>query len=311
MKTLTEELRGYHFNKRLLVKQENGNETPSARLYLFSRGPEEQKLTLYSTQTNWESERYIEAKFIYVPASHGLFRVREERLQWPSGRVAAGDEGIMMEPWGLVYLTPEQPNDFLRVAAASPRMPLDFIYHWPEAFDPKTGAASLLPDGSVVNPLARPITLDRGWASSTPITLQPGETGVEGSGMDMDLRESRKRRTTDRLVDVGDGQNFEFQQESTFVCLNPLEVEPLPPTEDELFVRLRNPSGEAASLFVRDMRSNSDKNLPLEIKNRGVEKIVRLPGECRKAPGTDRHIRNFGSEALDQGYKFPHRASLY
>ena len=195
----------------------------------------------------------------------------------------AGDDGIMMEPWGPTYLTPEQPNDFLRVAAASPRMPLDFIYHWPEAFDSKTGAENLLPYDSVVNPLTRPITLDRGWASSIPITLQPGETAVGGFGMGMDLRESRKRQTTVRLVDVGNGQNFEFQQESTFVCLNPLEVEPLPPSADEMFVRLRNPSGEAASLFVGNMYS--EKKLPLEIKAGELEKIVRIPREPETAWG--------------------------
>lgn len=293
LKVLTEELSGYRFNKRLLVNQENSRELPSARLYLFSRGPTEQKLALYSTAANDD-----EGKSITVPASHGLFRIRDERFLVPLNRVAAGDDGILLlQPWTVTFLTPEQPNDFLRIAAASLRTPLDFVYHWPERFDIRGDPDKLFPE-NVFNPLDRPTTLP-GGLNGVDVILKPGEEETRRWGMDMDSRRSRKRQTTQRRVDVGNGQVLELQQEGTFVALNPLDVEPWPPTKSELVFRVLNPSGEAASLLVRDQRFNADRNIPLELKAGDFEKIVRIP---RMVEHSERTRRN--GIAIDQGYQF-------
>ncbi|MDR3405922.1 MAG: hypothetical protein P4L99_25780 [Chthoniobacter sp.] len=294
VKVLTEELQGYRFNKRLLVKQENSKELPSTRLYLFSRGPTEQKLTLYSTAANDDHRR-----FVYVPASHGLFRVRDEVFHVPLGRVAAGDDGIMMErPWGIKFLTPEQPNDFLRVATASPRAPLEYIYHWPEAF----GDTERHFFTAVVNPLDRPITLRPIGFSGVDEVLEPGKESTSEYFAWSNGRMARRRNTSWDRVDTGGGQVLDLQQESTLVALNPLEVEPLPPTQDALHFRVLNPSGEAASLLVHDIQFGSDHGLPLEFKAGELAKMVSVPRNTEeRGPALKNGI------AIDQSYQIPNQ----
>lgn len=292
LKVLTEELAGYRFNKRLLVKQENSSELPSARLYLFSRGPIEQKLALYSTAMNDD-----EGRSITVPASHGLFRVREERFSGPLNRVAAGDDGILMlRPWIVTFLTPEKPNDFLRVAAATPRMPLEFVYHWPDAF----GDTEQSPTTGVFNPLDHRITLRAIGFSGMDGVLESGEESKERFTYWNNGRMARRRYTSLDLIDTGGGQVLQLQQESNFVALNALDVEPLPPTKDELHFRVLNPSGEAARVRVRDNRSDVATNIPVEFQLGEREKLVHVPRAERDRPAP----WAIGIE-IDQDYSLP------
>ncbi|MEP6669373.1 MAG: cellulase family glycosylhydrolase [Chthoniobacter sp.] len=288
VKVLTEELGGYRFSKRLLVNNENVNEEPNARLLLFTRGATDQKLVLWSTATTDEENRYV-----FLPASHGLFHVAHRSSFPPLHRVAAGDNGVLVNPisWAVKYFTPEKANDFLRIAAASPRLPLEYAYHWPEFLDWKSDHETRGLLQGVRNPLNRTIILNAGFSSNPGESLEAGGESIArdqvGTGS-RTVRMARDRRTIEDWIDTGNGQRLQLSQETTLICTNPLDLELLPPGADSLIVRVLNPSGESATLTVYDYHSEPRVEVPVIFETGQTEKIARLPLKTKF--GTPRRV---------------------
>lgn len=255
-------LAGYHFSKELVVHGRYWNDARHSHILLFTNGKDE-RLAVWKTAEAPEQE-------IYIPASHGLFRqvICGDRLS--GERLAAGDDGIVFPPlWHVDILIPEHPNDFLRVAAASPRAPLDFVYNWPgeETLpipadakpsgleNPNGGSGSSWggtddpnPRGLVYgikNPLRRPLELVFGF-SSPNYRLKASERWEWEIGVTSESRQRRHDEVEGFQIKMGDGQSFRLQQRTHLLCLNPLEVEAFPPSEHSVPLRLANPSGEAA-----------------------------------------------------------------
>jgi hypothetical protein len=287
VKTLAEELSGYRFSKRLLAANVDLGDKQEARLLLFTRKPDEQKLVLWSMKER--ADHYVQ-----VPASHGFFRV--SGVNKPvSDRVTAGDEGINIDAMsrGVKYLTPEEPNDFLRVAAATPRFPLEYVFRWPEPAENNMEVSSGLRE-SIKNPLDRPIKLILGFHNNFPI--KPGEEfGLNFRAPNQ--RAALERYTSGSSVELSTGQTLPLTQETMIVCTNPIDAEVLPPASDALIVRILNPSGDPAVLNIRDGDAQADASVPVQFAKGERQKTVRLP---LTAPFTKlRRVNVAISEKLD------------
>ncbi len=293
---LTEHLAGFRFNKRLLVEDNQRREQERTRLLLFSRD-ETERLVAYHDGGPLEEDEETR-----IPASRGKFHTF--RLgDGPAGTVReAGKEGLITKTrdLDLTILTPEKRNDFLRVAAASPRLPLEFVYAWPgSALKPipararpaglheqasSTSGGRMEKSGLVFgffNPLDRPI--HRSFGHRGVMAIPSGEQVPERHGVEPYSRAPQRRHTFSYNLQIDPDQTLWYAQATTLICTNPLLLEAWPPRHEELPVRISNPSGEPllGVITIETAPLDSARTAPTPVELRlaagETEKLVRLP----------------------------------
>jgi polysaccharide biosynthesis protein PslG len=265
-KTLTKQLRGYRFNKRLSLVD------PEDYLLLFTKGDDanDVKLVAWTTAATSRPSR--------LPASPGAFAVTSH-TGVPLADLVADDTGMILTLTDAPqYLAPLGRNELLHVAAAWDRLPAEIV----TPANPQLRVAV-----PVKNPLAvslgvsldaRP--LDRVAPASLSQRLH-ADARLSDQGNPIELRAGdarqfdisvRATRATSRVpirARLGvDRLAVMVAQETVVVVTNPLSATALPRAGKLLPVRIENPSGEAfhGSLLVRDGTGGNGTVEPLELK---------------------------------------------
>jgi hypothetical protein len=249
-KTMTTQLGGFAFNKRLALAK------PDEFMLLFSKGDEVRVAA-------WTSSS--EPRKVNLPASPGAFSI-VSHLGESLPKLNADENGLPITLTDSVqYLTPDAPNDLLRVAAAWERLPLEMMIQWP-------AHATVRP--VLDNPLDRPLEVIR--QNGTRDSVAPHRILRDAIMFDT-LRQpiAIPRRVQYRIEGLG-----EIAQEMQVSISNPLIIIPLAPTGDVQPVRVDNPSGEAASLLVR--RAGGSDGAKLDFATNQTTKLVDLPGDGTK-----------------------------
>lgn len=299
MKALSQQLSGYRFNKQLFLEEKGTWEEETPNALIFVKG-DLQKVALWSAAPHPNSTEEIQ-----LPASAGEFQITSVSGGDPVRTEQAdhGELALKTAGLGLVVLQPEKPNDFLRIAAASPRLPLDFVYRWPTETPlpiPPTAQPSGLPSGGgggsfstgspdgehglscgVKNPLNHEIRGSFVSFTPIPISIAAGEL-YEWNKIVEDSSREAQRTHTDRFQIEVDGQSFLLQQATTLICLNPITIEAFPPAAGFLPIRISNPGGDPflgiVDTVIESREHDSDPLvLPLRMAKGEREKVVRVP----------------------------------
>jgi hypothetical protein len=249
-RTLTKELAGYRFNKRLAVGG------PEDRVLLFTKGPD-------VCVVAWTTA--AQPHVVVIPASLGAFVVTGHTGDVQPA-LAAGSRGLeVMLTDAPQYLAPETPNDLLRLAAGWERAPAEI--HRP-------AGEARVPLG-FENPLARPVRVS--CAPAVWTTVPPGGHATLTAVLSTP-RDSEPRAVRLECEAEGIGR---FAQSSMCLATNPLIVTVLPPAADAVLVRIENPSGDAlaGSVGLSDVEGLkvSEPKQPLRLKAGEREKTVRFP----------------------------------
>jgi hypothetical protein len=230
-KTLTTELKGLRFNKRLITAD------PDDQVLLFAQGDQLRVVAWTLAKSPHPA---------VIPASAGAFRA-VGHLGDARPLAVADAKGLTVTLDGTpLYLAPEQPNDLLRVAVAWGRAELEYRVHLPD----RTEVAL-----SFTNPLAHALEIDTGRdPSGGPITVPPGKRMVAATALTVRERQDDTRSFVWSFAGLG-----ALRQDSRVIVANPLTGMVLPVTRrgdlsgdpsaavNELPVRVLNPSGEAFS----------------------------------------------------------------
>jgi len=216
---LTKSLDGFAFNKRLTLASDNDY------LLLFTRGSDS-RLAAWTT---------AEPHAAVLPASPGAFGVTDY-LGKPLPDATADAQGLRLNLTDTPqYLVPRAANKLLAVAAAWQRAPLDVI-------QPATPKASLAL--ALRNPLAEPITVVRG---GRPTVIQPGATLQAATAFNITRNnEPQPVRFTLQLQGLP-----ALAQQTVAIATNPLQLELGPPANNQIGVRVGNPSGEALNATLQ------------------------------------------------------------
>jgi len=204
-RTFTERLKGFEFNKRLML------EKPDDYLLLFKRG--EELLLVAWTASPRTSE-------VEIPASSGVFQVfshlgkKLEDLK--SGKLVLTD--------APVYLVPQGENELLRLAAHWERIPLQMSNSAPQW------------NVALKNPLSHPILFSVNGSADT--RLAPGETGEVSTTWSGDWSAPEIPFRVDMKVkDVG-----RLAQETSVFIETPLDAK-ISPAGDSFQISVESPSG--------------------------------------------------------------------
>jgi polysaccharide biosynthesis protein PslG len=236
-RTLTTVLKGYRLNKRL------GVGTADDYVLLFARDgtPAEVALAAWTTAK--------EPREVLIPASAGTFRVRghtgEDLPDAPADK--AGLKLTLTD--APKYLTPTQPNDLLRVAAAWQGAPLDVVS--------RAGKGLELPM-TLTNPLATPIRASivagaGAGAAASPSTAPGASKPVEiapGKSATLVYRYDLPRTAGGVPLEIaleveGLGR---IVQRVTAEATNPLGLTFIPTMNGGIEIGVANPSGEELHL---------------------------------------------------------------
>lgn len=257
--TLTKALAGFRFNKRLHL------------------GHDEDYVLLFAKQDDVRLAAWTVAKAphaVAIPASPGSFCVIGHTGE-PLPPLTADERGLTVTLTDAPqYLTPSQPNDRLRLAAAWQRAPQEIVVDGGQA------ATVTLP---FRNPLATAVRV--GPSQAEAATLPPGGSTLLKYPLhvlrDADLKTIPLTCFVDRYG--------EFAQTTRVSVSHPLRVEVLPATSRLLPVRLENPSGQPFSgslqLMQLDGLSVERTELPLCLASGQTECVVQfaITGEVRSS----------------------------
>jgi len=250
-KTLTTELGGFAFNKRLMVGEED------EYVLLFSK-EDEVRLVAWTTSPT--------PRTVLIPASPGRFRVtshtgekRPVLATHPKGLSVVLDDAPQ-------YLVPEAPNDLLRVAAAWQRAPLEVAIRGPQKTEIELAIANLL---------GRSIRVLDGRRRS--VVLEPGQSATLATPVEV-LRGDATLAVN--LVCEVD-RSVPLVQTTQVLATNPLRVTFGAPAAKGLAVRVENPSGEAFQGAVRLTQVSGlhvvTPSAKLEFRSGELEKDLRFP----------------------------------
>jgi hypothetical protein len=233
MKTLTQQLGGFSYNKRLAL------ESPQDYCLLFSKG-DDVRLACWTT-----GERHAAV----LPASRGDF-VLVEGASDRTTTASADASGLSVTLTDIVtYVMPKDKNDLLRAAAACDRVPLEST---------QQGPSELRLSYSFRNPLAVPIAVAVNL--QPPVTLDPGRTSTFGVNRFI----GRSPIPEPLLIRIDVRSLGSFSQLGHIISSNPLDATLLPHLNENgttlplVVVRLTNPSRQPAALKAR---VTSDKGL--------------------------------------------------
>lgn len=210
-RTLTSELKGFAYALRLSVGSAQDH------VLLFKRG-DEVRLAAWTTATTTRTAA--------IPASPGAFRVVGHTGEARPAVTATADGLNLTLTDAPVYLTPESPNDVLRLAAAWKRAPLETLALGPR---PVTTALTL------TNVLARPVRL--AWGQGKAVELQPGATQEIVTTVALQRSAEPLPVCCECRVD-----GVRLAQESVVLASNPLTAVLLPAVGGAIRVRLENPA---------------------------------------------------------------------
>jgi hypothetical protein len=227
MKTLTAQLEGFRYNKRLALG------TPDDFVLLFDRaGKPDSSRKESNGATDVRLAVWTIAKTphsVTIPASPGTFTAFDYKGD-PLPPLTAEGNGINVMPSdGVQYLTPEKPNKLLESAAAWERAPLEIRVHAPATVKlgngnpnlqvdrspepipvrivcPAQGAESFVQETvvTVSNPLGITLQPRAGKAISVSVQNPSGEA-FAGRVLLMDLKGARVE-SNDQPVNFKDGQ---------------------------------------------------------------------------------------------------------
>lgn len=256
VKSLIEPLRGFRFNKALATTR------PQASLLVFTRG-EEVRLAA------WNPDPQAQGGDVAVAASDGIFK-RIGHLGQALPDVAAKDGTVRLPLDDAVSIwIPTAPNDVLRVAAAWEKAPV---------FQPVHNGAPAAIALELRNPLERPLRVgDR--------ELRAGET-MEFRTPIAATRMDRVDDATSRLEFVVDGRRVAYAQLTRVAPDNPVTLVRYPRINDDVPVRVVNPSGDAfhgtlaAAALARDPAGAGEKrqmSLPVRLGHGERERLVMVP----------------------------------
>ncbi|HSI12642.1 MAG TPA: cellulase family glycosylhydrolase [Chthoniobacter sp.] len=305
MKVLSQQFGGYRFNKQLILEEKGVWEEETPNALIFMEG-DLLKVALWTAAPHPNSTEEI-----HLPASAGEFAIVSVSDGSPmrTAQAAHGELVLKTAGLGLVVLQPEKPNDFLRVAAASPRLPLDFVYRWPTepqlSIPPAAQPAGLTNEGGssstgsadgehglsggVKNPLNHEIRGNFVSFMPIPITIAAGELYDWNADVEDYSREAKRTHTEPFQIEI-DGQHFSLQQATTLICLNPITIEAFPPTAKFVPVRISNPGGDPFLGVVRAVIESrvhdSDPLLiPLRMAKGERAKIIQVPYSAKSKIG--------------------------
>ena len=269
MKRLTGYLQGMRFNKRLVVNQVNAAGQECTQALLFAKKDVE-ALAVWQLDTvdgDFEEDAVMSlplvsqgaADILPLSASHSPMKVC----------IRANEFCLRTDKVGVAIVQPENRNEFLQLAAASPRLPLDFVYRWPSEkplpISPSAEPAGLTNHSafsssssgfvdqqhgvvwSVTNPLKHSVQVGFGVSSAVlpELLISAGESMGWRSIVEDSHRKAQSHHTEGTWIRIG-GAPFFYEQATTLICLNPLTIEAYPPASNALPVRISNPSGEPA-----------------------------------------------------------------
>lgn len=239
-RTLTTSLNGYRFNKRLAVGDE-----ASDFVLLFDKADEPTSPPVPDLKlVVWTASK--EPRSLLIPASPGSFRA-VDHLGKDLPPIATDTEGLHVTATdGPQYLTPEKPNDLLRVAAAWDRAPLDLVL---------TGGQTNWVMLDVQNPLPEPFRA----IGATTGGFEPRFLPVPAGGSETIPAKAVLMRDVEWQalpVRVSIGNNaVPLAQWTHATVSNPMRVVPLPVGGNVLPLRVENPTGEPfeGRVYVTDV----------------------------------------------------------
>lgn len=250
-KTLVAELGGFAFSKRLTVGEED------EYVLLFSKG-DEVRLAAWTTSPT--------PRTVLIPASPGRFRVTSHTgEQRPALATHPKGLSVVLDDTPQ-YLTPEAPNDLLRIAAAWQRASVETVIRGPQKTDLEL---------AITNPLDRPIRVLDGRRRS--VVLEPGQSATLATLVEV-LRDDTPRAVnlTCEVDRAGP-----LVQTTQVVAANPLRVVLGPPAAKGLSVRVENPSGEAFQGLVRLVQVSglhpAAPTAKIQFRSGELEKDLRFP----------------------------------
>jgi hypothetical protein len=223
-KTLTSQLRGFRYNKRLIVGDEA---TDYVLLFSNETDPKQVKLAIWSTARD--------DRKLTVPASAGAFHATDYLGKQEPDLMSLEAGGLTVSATDCVqYLSPDKGNDLLALAAAWERAPLEIV---------TPGGRQITLALRLTNPLAEPVTIWDRPAGPDKVnhTLAPGaEMSVPASAY-----ADRSENPQPLLPQLGGRPGDGYMQETHLIVTNPLRVVPLPGSDGALAVRIEDPSGES------------------------------------------------------------------
>ncbi len=222
-KTLTSELKGYRYNKRLIVGDE-----ASDYVLLFNNDadPKQVKLAVWTTRHGGHR--------LSIPASNGTFHEVDylgKSLADVAAKEATGLSVFATD--GIQFLEPTERNDLLAVAAAWERAPLDLT---------TPGDRQITMTLRFKNPLAQAVSVwdhPNGPEKLNQLLSAGGETAVPASAF-----ADRSENPRPILLQLGGNPIGGFTQQTRIIVTNPLRVVPLPASRGVISARVENPSGD-------------------------------------------------------------------
>jgi len=255
--TLASQLKGYRFNKRLIVDDEN---TDYVLLFSNNADPKQVKLAVWTTARDEHK--------LSITASPGTFHATNY-LGKPLADLASTEAaGLAVSASdGVQYLSPDKPNDLLALAAAWQRAPLELI---------TLGGHQVTLPLRLTNPLAESVTVWNSPTGKPNATLAPGaEISVSHSAY-----ADRSDNPKPLVLRLGVGPSATFIQQTRLIITNPLGIVPLPTSDGALAARIENPSGEAfrGRLGTVEAPDGADTaGQDFQLKDGQKELTVRLP----------------------------------
>lgn len=219
--TLTTQLAGFKYNKRLWTGDE------ADWVLLFDKG-NDVKVAAWTTRK--------EAHEITIPASPGKF-AGVSYMGDATRTIEAVKAGLKLTLTDTIqYLTPEAPNDLLRLAAAWECAPLDY-----SANDPS------IPIPSLKNVLPRPINVKIGLSTGrlSDHALKPGEGTTATVAESDQVRRLDHRATMVAHLEV---EGVRLSQATQWISARPLFITVYPPVGRSFAIGVVNPSRRSADL---------------------------------------------------------------
>ncbi len=263
MQALHRSLDGYTFNKRLDVGSDQDY------VLLFSRGSEVRL-------AGWTTSRTPHS--VTIPASPGSFH-RAGTTGDSLADVTAGTDGLALDLTDAPqYLWTDAANVLLRAAQELTGLPLETVID---------GAHSPQLSLDLSNPLAQAATVDviLGSAKSSA-NLKSGES----TQVLIPLPETRPAEPLPLKLVLSTAGSPSIVLRSLVMVSDPLKLTVLPPGDQQLPIRVENPSGEPFSgtvkVWLADTASGDPVSQPVSFRSGEREQIVRIPylpppRECR------------------------------
>lgn len=266
-RTLATQLRGFRFNKRLMVGDD------SQHVLLF-RNRRDIRLAAWTTRQNPVT--------VVIPASAGRFEM-VDHLGRPLPGIDAGANGLRLNLTDApVYIRPVHANAVLAAAASWERLPLDT----PIPYKP-----SVRINSAFTNTSARPLRVSDGLTSRT---LRPGQKWAVARVAPLE------RAAEPQIVELSlsvDG-SAPIVQATRVVVDNPLTITVLPPAGGKAVVTVASPSGAPfrGKALLNAGADDRRVELPVELTPErpavdltvpapGAAAGTRITGELRDASG--------------------------